>query len=208
MEVDSRLGRKFIIPRHFQLTTSRGGRQRWESTAEQVIFFNSRPLVEVDSWTSLHLFLAIFFNSRPLVEVDQLHCEHYTDGIFSTHDLSWRSTRQLYIIPHILSFFNSRPLVEIDFVVKKYIFRKNFSTHDLSWRSTIVKNLKQQVEDFSTHDLSWRSTFMPCTPVSPVIFNSRPLVEVDSQSQLYAYPHKIFRLTTSRGGRLHSVTMV
>ena len=95
MEVDSRLGRKFIIPRPFQLTTSRGGRQRWESTAEQVIFFNSRPLVEVDSWTSLHLFLAIFFNSRPLVEVDQLHCEHYTDGIFSTHDLSWRSTRKL-----------------------------------------------------------------------------------------------------------------
>ena len=114
MEVDSRLGRKFIIPRPFQLTTSRGGRQRWESTAEQVIFFNSRPLVEVDSWTSLHLFLAIFFNSRPLVEVDQLHCEHYTDGIFSTHDLSWRSTHT-----HIMQRL-----------------RMIFSTHDLSWRST------------------------------------------------------------------------
>ena len=117
MEVDSRLGRKFIIPRPFQLTTSRGGRQRWESTAEQVIFFNSRPLVEVDSWTSLHLFLAIFFNSRPLVEVDQLHCEHYCNDFFSTHDLSWRSTKTHHIITCN------------DF----------FSTHDLSWRSTVRK---------------------------------------------------------------------
>ena len=184
MEVDSRLGRKFIIPRPFQLTTSRGGRQRWESTAEQVIFFNSRPLVEVDSWTSLHLFLAIFFNSRPLVEVDQLHCEHYTDGIFSTHDLSWRSTKTHHIITCNDFFFNSRPLVEIDCTEICFMCDLLFSTHDLSWRSTHTHIMQRLRMIFSTHDLSWRST--------------RKLLDKTTQ--------KAFQLTTSRGDRPASYT--
>ena len=202
MEVDSRLGRKFIIPRPFQLTTSRGGRQRWESTAEQVIFFNSRPLVEVDSWTSLHLFLAIFFNSRPLVEVDQLHCEHYTDGIFSTHDLSWRSTKTHHIITCN------------DF----------FSTHDLSWRSTVRKYVLcatcyfqlttsrgDRQESFLTKQRRKLFNSRPLVEIDKTqcghfttntFFNSRPLVEIDPPVIHNSSHIKFFQLTTSRGDRL------
>ena len=58
--------------------------------------------MEVDKTGPADTGKAEFFNSRPLVEVNQLHCEHYTDGIFSTHDLSWRSTKIF-----VLSFGNN-----------------------------------------------------------------------------------------------------
>ena len=59
----------------FQLTTSRGGRPSILFIIHTAyIFFNSRPLVEVDS---------VFDNDRFF-----LH--------FSTHDLSWRSTAKFH----------------------------------------------------------------------------------------------------------------
>ena len=84
----------------FQLTTSRGGRQileyiqpqggifsthdlSWRSTGRvsesrtEFMFFNSRPLVEVDSWENGKLKNPIFFNSRPLVEVDKLSFKQF-----------------------------------------------------------------------------------------------------------------------------------
>ena len=62
-------------PKIFQLTTSRGGRQ-------------ISPAITI--WTS-------FFNSRPLVEVDADLPGESRQGSFSTHDLSWRSTRCRWI---------------------------------------------------------------------------------------------------------------
>ena len=99
-------------------------------------FFNSRPLVEVDSSKPLSDICFIFFNSRPLVEVDRTCRKLITYMLFSTHDLSWRST-------------------------KAYLHRGNhvcFSTHDLSWRSTNTACYSLSQHSFSTHDLSWRST--------------------------------------------------
>ncbi len=74
----------------------------WVGNSLSQDLFNSRPLVEVDKTGPADTGKAEFFNSRPLVEVNQLHCEHYTDGIFSTHDLSWRSTKIF-----VLSFGNN-----------------------------------------------------------------------------------------------------
>ena len=93
-----------------------------------------------------------------------------------------------------------RQLPDVDY---KIVF--NFSTHDLSWRSTNLFHLNSLLKTFSTHDLSWRSTYSTTEQMnsaifqlttsrggrhivhdnrqkSNVIFNSRPLVEVDSKT--------------------------
>ena len=97
----------------FQLTTSRGDRQNSKTRALGRCLFNSRPLVEID---------------------DNASAEN-VQQIFSTHDLSWRSTGAVsqkefdeffqlttsrgdrqparYVFK-LRIFFNSRPLVEID----------------------------------------------------------------------------------------------
>ena len=97
----------------FQLTTSRGDRQNSKTRALGRCLFNSRPLVEID---------------------DNASAEN-VQQIFSTHDLSWRSTGAVSqkefdeffqlttsrgdrpratLSPRSLQLFNSRPLVEID----------------------------------------------------------------------------------------------
>ncbi len=135
------------------------------------------------------------------MEVDQLHCEHYTDGIFSTHDLSWRSTVSCEFNPN--SF--------------------RFSTHDLSWRSTtvnihcraaeffqlttsrggrqILEYIQPQGGIFSTHDLSWRST-IACHVHLPVIhFSTHDLSWRSTRTHYNRRNFLLVQLTTSRGGR-------
>ena len=179
--------------------------------------------MEVDKTGPADTGKAEFFNSRPLVEVNQLHCEHYTDGIFSTHDLSWRSTR----------------------IYQYHFISGDFSTHDLSWRSTGCPCGNTCNRSFSTHDLSWRSTtvlfhwrkqkFFQLTTsrgdrqnsktraLGRCLFNSRPLVEIDDNAsaenvqQIFSTHDlswrstgavsqkefdEFFQLTTSRGDRL------
>ena len=76
----------------FQLTTSRGGRRSTQGRSQGYVFFNSRPLVEVDLQTAVKNAIKAIFNSRPLVEVDKRICSFHLSN----------------------TFFNSRPLVEVD----------------------------------------------------------------------------------------------
>ena len=121
--------------------------------------------------------------------------------VFSTHDLSWRST--IRAIPAEDGIFfqltTSRGGRLSSSVILTCIgifqlttsrggrlcavadsrWHRGFSTHDLSWRSTKIDLQYMKIMDFSTHDLSWRST----------------------NSKTRALGRCLFQLTTSRGGR-------
>ena len=59
----------------------------------------------------------------------------------------------------------------------------NFSTHDLSWRSTVLIPLKRwQVLIFNSRPLVEVDGDADCNGIVWKIFNSRPLVEVDSKT--------------------------
>ena len=104
---------------------------------------------------------------------------HAFCNTFSTHDLSWRSTKN----------------------TTAFCSCMYFSTHDLSWRSTTYAAQNAAIASFSTPDLSWRSTLMFSEKKPPVIFQL-----TTSRGGRPAQTGRIdtletFQLTTSRGGR-------
>ena len=104
---------------------------------------------------------------------------HAFCNTFSTHDLSWRSTKSSNISPS--------PHV--------------FSTHDLSGRSTIGDVSSIHIALFSTHDLSGRSTFGLRLCVRGTLFSTHDLSGRSTISRYIRRTHWFFQLTTSRGGR-------
>ena len=121
--------------------------------------------------------------------------------IFSTHDLSWRSTT-----PTI--FWNTVEVFQLTTsrggrrsVTGGVYTDKSFSTHDLSWRSTAVGIDCREGIVFSTHDLSWRSTMEELGYRNRGVFSTHDLSWRSTAAVFTADCEEFFQLTTSRGGR-------
>ena len=134
-EVDINQAVGFLTFYVFQLTTSRGGRQKVITCFSQQGYFNSRPHEEVDKYRK---------------SAGQFNC-------ISTHDLTRRSThrKQKRKVANIFqlttsrggrqlsgrrtqsySYFNSRPHEEVDLLSVRKKSLSDISTHDLTRRST------------------------------------------------------------------------
>ena len=100
------------------------------------------------------------FNSRPHEEVDLVSYLVISFHIISTHDLTKRSTREVFRYANKLQHFNSRPHEEVDidcFIISDYFYV--ISTHDLTKRSTTGILHCDICFFISTHDLTKRSTY-------------------------------------------------
>ena len=150
---------RYILPQHFQFTTSQGGRLRsagW--MLSNISTFNSRPHKEVDIFGKDRDSSRIPFNSRPHKEVDLAGPEVLPCRGLSIHDLTRRSTTFLGQVTTqpVFQFptspggrrlcgdtpgrripFNSRPHKEVDRTpTGQAELPKHLSIHDLTRRST------------------------------------------------------------------------
>ena len=114
MEVDSRLGRKFIIPRPFQLTTSRGGRPPKQICFLVCLRFSTHDL----SWRSTSSIVSItqtvFFQLTTSRGGRQWRKIKMETKIFFQLTTSRGDRPYAYCVAVLSDFFNSRPLVEVD----------------------------------------------------------------------------------------------
>ena len=156
-EVDINQAVGFLTFYVFQLTTSRGGRQKVITCFSQQGYFNSRPHEEVDKYRkSAGQFNCI--STHDLTRRSTRSCKKGKQmSNISTHDLTRRSThrKQKRKVANIFqlttsrggrqlsgrrtqsySYFNSRPHEEVDLLSVRKKSLSDISTHDLTRRST------------------------------------------------------------------------
>ena len=205
----SRRGRQYKVGRLLQALEYFNSRPHEEVDAEhseasrEGTHFNSRPHEEVDITAGVNLIFQLAFQlttSRRGRHGNYEHtCADFTFQlttsrrgrrrsatcwrygiVISTHDLTKRSTQELFLAFARIQDFNSRPHEEVDLACAFVARRKNISTHDLTKRSTFLIFRIQTFTIISTHDLTKRSTLLQVLlQTCHSHFNSRPHEEVD-----------------------------
>ena len=168
---------------------------------DQTYHFNSRPHEEVDKTNTWSTQTRWYFNSRPHEEVDLFVCCELFVVRISTHDLTRRSTEQMYRAAWMLTFqlTTSRGGRQISSMLQAWMQEFQLTT-SRGGRRPLPDQCQNSI--ISTHDLTRRSTISlsgkfveaiafqlttsrggrrlrPQFPITILYFNSRPHEEVD-----------------------------
>ena len=189
--------------RHFQLTTSRGGRPPKQICFLVCLRFSTHDL----SWRSTSSIVSItqtvFFQLTTSRGDRQWRKIKMETKIFFQLTTSRGDRPYAYCVAVLSDFFNSRPLVEVDSpgIWTLRIIRYFQLTTSRGGRQLKASSFKE-VKSFSTHDLSWRSTFAETGLISASIFQLTTSRGGRLSLRCSSVILMFFQLTTSRGGRL------
>ena len=164
----------------FQLTHSRGVRQRVPN----------------------YCFASSYFNSRTHVECDVATSRKVPDFEISTHALTWSATETFLVLPKMILF----QLTHSRGVRPQYGLMRpmpiEISTHALTWSATKKINICNKNSRISTHALTWSATAAVARRNVPMQFqltHSRGVRPIVGWDFLFTHP---FQLAHSRGVRL------